>query len=248
MNGVQLFWRDLGKAVRAWAAAPALPIVSVLVVLPLEGDVVLRAAFPGASWGAYILFVELPFLLFGIGWVGTQRIWYLRIFNGGTLSQNDLWDLSWRFFGRYFVLGVLVGTPVFALLFGVLFWQIRVGAVHSTQPTWLLITFVIYWFVVDVVLTFVTPALAYTTARVRQAWMIGLSMLRETWPSCAVYALLPPLTLLALGTINPAGFRAEVAVTVSVVSTLIGLATKGAIASFYLEKVPVSGAASAPVR
>lgn len=130
------------------------------------------------------------------------------------------------------------------MYFAVLIWEIRataaVGTSHVLIPTWLVIAFIGYLFVVDIALTFVAPALAYTTPRLIEAWRIGMRMLRTTWPNCAVYALLPPLTLLALGTVNPTGFRAEVAVIVSVASTLIGLLTKGAIASFYLENAPAS--------
>ena len=36
--------------------------------------------------------------------------------------------------------------------------------------------------VMDFALTFVTPALAYTTRSVVRAWDIGLAMIRQTWP------------------------------------------------------------------
>lgn len=208
VESARLFWRDLVKAAHAWTMAPALPLASVLVMLPLETDSViappLRAAYPGVPWSAFAVFIEVPFLLFGFGWLGTQRIWYLRIFRGANLAAREAWELSWKFLGRYFVLGVLVGFPIFALYLGVLLWQIRGAAAtgsapHVVFPIWLLIAFLAYWFVVDLVLTFVAPALAYTTARVRESWAIGQRMLRRTWPHCAVYALLPPLTLLALG-------------------------------------------------
>jgi hypothetical protein len=98
--------------------------------------------------------------------------------------------------------------------------------------------FLAYWFVTDVVLTFVTPALAYTTRRVRHAITIGWSMLRSTWPSCAIYALLPPLTLTAFATYNPSSVSPLAELIITAASTLLGLLMKGAIASFYIDHGP----------
>jgi hypothetical protein len=70
-------WRDFKNASRAWASAPALPIVSAILVLPLETNSLvtpaLRAAYPSLPWSFWALLVELPFLLFGADWLGTQR-------------------------------------------------------------------------------------------------------------------------------------------------------------------------------
>jgi hypothetical protein len=250
MESARLFLQDLVKAAHAWGTAPALPIVSILVMLPIDTEPLvtksLKSWNPEVQWSFWVLVLLLPVDLFGLGWLGTQRIWYQRVFQGASLAAGEAWQLSWRFVGRFFVLGLLVVSPPTILIGAVALWQVRTGtaAPHLVLPVWVLIVYVAYWFVMDVLLTFVTPALAYTTRRVREAWAIGQRMLRSTWPHCAVYALLPPLTLLSLGTVNPAGLAPEVAVTISIASTLIGLLTKGAIASFYIKNVAAEVAAA----
>ena len=93
-----------------------------------------------------------------------------------------------------------------------------------------------YGFLTDVLLTFVTSALAYTTNRVRIAWSIRTKMIKETWPASAAYTFVPPITLLALATLNPIRLPASVVVLLAVISTLVGLLVKGAIAAFYLRQ------------
>ena len=93
-----------------------------------------------------------------------------------------------------------------------------------------------YGFLPDVLLTFVASALAYTTNRVRIAWSIRTKMIKETWPASAAYTFVPPITLLALATLNPIRLPASVVVLLAVISTLVGLLVKGAIAAFYLRQ------------
>jgi len=244
---LRAFWLDLEKALRAWGTAPALPIVSTVLVLLTELSSIavpgLRSAMPNIPWFAILTLISWPFLLFWAGWLGTQRIWYLRIFRGEKLSVREAWQLSWGYLGRYLVLGLMVGSPIYALILAVIVWEARTAAVTgavtpSGLPGWTIGVFFAYWFVLDVVLTFVTPALAYTTRRVRDAIAIGWSLLRSTWPRSAVYALLPPLTLIAFATYNPSALSPLGVLVISVVSTLIGLLTKGAIASFYIDHGP----------
>ena len=54
--------------------------------------------------------ISLPILLFSIGWNGTQRIWFLRAFRGLGLSRSEGWGFTWRFLGRFLVLGLIVGA------------------------------------------------------------------------------------------------------------------------------------------
>jgi hypothetical protein len=148
------------------------------------------------------------------------------------------WVVSWSYLGRFFVLGLIVYVPATLLLIAVLIWW---DAINQNQglpqhlPNWVVVVLLAYSFVLDIALTFVTPALAFTTRRVREAWMIGWSMLRRTWPKCSLYALFPPLTVLALASLNPTHI-AWIAGVLLVTSTLVGLAVKGATASFYLNK------------
>ena len=185
--------------------------------------------------------LSVPLALFGIGWLGTQRIWYQRVFEGGGLNPAAVWRMSWAFFGRFLVLGLIVGIPGFFVLFW-LVAQIATGAVstshHFVRPIWWNPFWLGYGFVTDVALTFVTPALAFSTHRVREALSGGLKLITETWPASAAYTFVPPITLLALAALNPIGFPALVIVVLVVVSTLVGLLVKGAIAAFYLRYEP----------
>jgi hypothetical protein len=94
-------------------------------------------------------------------------------------------------------------------------------------------------FVLDVALTFVTPALTFTTLSARRALSIGVDMLRAHWPAAAPYALTPALVVI-FGTqmvvqplAGPAG-----AVVASAAAGLFALALKGATVAFYLRHPP----------
>ena len=87
----------------------------------------------------------------------------------------------------------------------------------------------------DVLLTFVTPALAYTTRSVRAALRLGLRMLTKTWPRSAWYALTPGLVLvtaISFARRSPASFLMTAVVSV------VALWFKGAVAAFYLRVLP----------
>jgi len=203
----------------------------------------LHAAAPAFPWFALLTFISLPFAFFWTGWLGTQRVWYLRLFRGERLAAPEAWRLSWSYLGRYAVLGLIVGAPIFALILAVTVSEAQTAAASGTAapsrlPSWTIGVFLAYWLALDVLLTFVTPALAYTTRRVRDAIAIGWSMLRSTWPRCAVYVLLPPLTLIAFATYNPSAVSPSALFVISVMSSLISLLTKGAIASFYIDHGP----------
>jgi hypothetical protein len=221
-----------------------LPIISVFLILPAEAP----SLFPSASEQGARQVAELlsiPAALFGIGWLGTQRIWYQRLFEGQSLSPAEVWRLSWTFFGRYLVLGLIVAIPIFLGLLGVLAQVALTGEPHRSFPfpIWWYPFVIVYGFLTDVLLTFVTSALAYTTNRVRVAWSVGTKMIKDTWPASAAYTFVPPITLLALATLNPIRLRAPVVVFLAVVSTLVGLLVKGAIAAFYLRHaaLPTTG-------
>src|SRR4029077_1559010 len=102
------------------------PIISVFLILPAEAP----SLFPSASEQGARQVAELlsiPAALFGIGWLGTQRIWYQRLFEGQSLCPAEVWRLSWTFFGRYLVLGLIVAIPIFLSLLGVLAQVVLTG-------------------------------------------------------------------------------------------------------------------------
>jgi hypothetical protein len=217
-----------------------LPLLTVLLLLP--GDVL--GLVPRSEIGL-VGAVELLSLLaaiFSIGFLGTQRIWFQRVFDGRVLTPMEAWTLTWGFFGRYMRLGLVVGIPAFAG-FAWLAVYLANGAPRTETgqvilPAWWIPFWLIYGFVLDVLLTFVTPALAYTTKRVRKGLNIGISLIARTWPQSAAYVLVPPLTLLALTALNPRGLPALVSDLLAIVSILVGLLVKGSIAAFYLRQVP----------
>jgi hypothetical protein len=106
--------------------------------------------------------------------------------------------------------------------------------------------FAVVAMLVDFALTFVTPALAYSTRRVREALRMGLRMIREQWPRSSAYVIVAPLAVqLMYRVVRPTQVRAALAVPVAVASGVIGLAFKGAIARFYLRHHDVGDDGSA---
>jgi len=180
--------------------------------------------------------------LFEFGWVGTERVWYLRVYGDKALQPLELWALTWAFVPRYFVLGLWLVLPV-SLLSAVLLFGYFWGSPHL-PPSLIWLAAVGYWvpgFVVmcllDVLLTFVTPALAYTTSDVGVAWTIGWRMLRDNWPRSAGYTLVPSLALLVTFQTFPGPFLGTIDTLVAnAVLILINLWAKGATTAFYLRR------------
>jgi hypothetical protein len=182
----------------------------------------------------------------------------LRIFSGQQIELSEVWDLSWRYLGRFFTLGLVAALVL--LPFGIIFYVVAVGAALASRPPgetaseafrhvryWpSALIFVIPTIVVDFGLTFVTPALAYTTASIDRARRIGLSMVRTTWPENALYVLFPPLALQLVANLPfsiDRGSRLLLGAS-SLVVVLLNLVAKGATAAFYLRRTDVVGTGS----
>lgn len=193
--------------------------------------------------------IVLPITLFSIGWVGTERIWFLRLFRGKSMSRGEGWSYTWSFLGRYLVLGLLLGVvagPFF------IYFIVRVVQSALRGPSTyvfgqsplsqlmgsLLVPFLIFLvlsLIVDFALTFVTPALAFTTRRVSTALRLGLGMIKEQWPRSAWFVVFPPLVVTVLARaipLNVLGFWIHL-ISIAL-STLLNLWFKGATAAFYL--------------
>jgi hypothetical protein len=212
------FLDDLGKAVLLWRRAPLMPIISVL----------LFSALGIPSDGPWIV-AGLTLEIATVGWIGVERIWYLRLARGNSLAAGEVWPLWKALFGRYARLGLAVSltfVPVIILLV-----MSNVVLVRVAGGVWGL--------VFDLALTFVTPALAFTTRRVRTAARIGLRMVHDEWPSCAWYVLAPPLLVTLLSqTVLRAYAGTALGFGAGACGTLFTLACKGATAAFYLRKRP----------
>lgn len=211
------FRADLRATLTAWRAAPMLVVVGVAITLVglLSGD----AFLPSLVWAAVV-----------IPWSGVQRVWYLRVFRGQPISDSEFVRLLLDFFGRFLRLGLLLlpaGVPVM-----IVFLVVPADSRRVAGPA----AIVVMGILVNVALTFVTPALAYSTRRVRRATRIGLGMIRTTWPACGPYVLLPPIATSALSV--PYVMDSVVRPVGTIVSTLALSLFIGANARFYLRRFP----------
>ncbi len=239
MKTTHFGWRefrdDLGASLRAWTVAPQLPFTSVAIFLVFMVP---------DSWFWFFL----PVVLFAVGWVGTERIWYLRIFRDQSIVPSELWRLTWAFFWRYALLG-LVAVIVWSPAFGLALFRASegsAGADEAWERTDVIVVVTIVTLVLDVTLTFVTPALAFTTRRVREALGAGVSMLRDQWPRSCWYALVPPLTLVVLvRSVQSRSLNLTSEILISAASALLLLWFKGATVRFYLRRVDVGDQGSA---
>jgi len=218
------FRRDLGAALGAWAKAPVLPLLASALWLAWSiPDEITRS-----EWVVALSFVWIVFA----GWPGTERIWYLRAFRGKAIVPREVASFSVRFIGPYIGLGliaVLIGIPLFGLAL----------LATSGDPSWL---GPLVYVPLDVLFTFMTPALAFTTRRPGEAFSIGLNMLKDEWPHCAGYALVPPLAaLLVVQTLPASALGTGARLALGLGTTLLNLWFKGATAAFYLRRHPEVG-------
>jgi hypothetical protein len=230
---------DVGRTLRAWRAAPLLPVVALGV-----GVAQLLAA---VEQPAVALLAALLALLL-LGWPCAERVWLLRIWTGRSMTLAQAWRGTLDCFGRMLVLGlvVLLGGALLLLPLGVaLALQVEVAAdgavaLPGGEPDWVGPYVAVVTAVGYCVLTFVTPALAYSTRRVRDALRIGLRLLRVSLPQTAGYVLLPALVA-AGGTALTYRHLDAVAVLVTVLSAAALALGRGATASYYVRTVPGAG-------
>lgn len=228
------FRGDLRASRGAWRAAPLLPVISVVLYLP-------GVLLPSRS----LLFV--PLLIFLLGWSGTERIWYLRLYRERSLSLGEAlrfnWAFIWRFAKLWLVAGLmaigLMATPILILI---LYWLVgdpeNPERFFSSPVLW--ISWASTMFLIGFAFTFVTPALAFSTPRVGEALSLGFRMRREHWPRSAGYALVPPLVLvltIPLNNLEWVSLGPQVLLTG--VFALLNLWFKGATVAFYLRHAEV---------
>jgi hypothetical protein len=246
-ESLRSFLADLQTAFAAWRVAPLLPVFSLSVAALSQGfsDTVIWVGDKTNQNVGLLGLVELAFLvigLFSLGSVGTERLWYRRAWQGeGHMSAGEVWSLSWQFVGRYLVLGLYCGAPL-----AVIFWIWLAHAFPSRRFSpfagGYLVALYVVFALIDFALTFVTPALAYTTRRARTAIRIGWRLIARTWPASAMYVVVPPLAVLTVARANPGHLNPVVALLPVMLVTLINLLMKGATAAFYLRHVKAAGA------
>lgn len=230
------FVGDARRAFAAWRSAPLLPVFSVSVALALQASqAVAQTNIPEPRIGLLASLAWVGVLLFTAGFVGTERLWYAATFRGEPVRLRALWRTSWGFAPRYAWLGLLVWWPFLLLGFGL------VAATAQGAPgafAGFLVGTYAFLVVSDVLLTFATPALAYTTSDAAEALRIGVGMIRRHWPGTVLYALVPPLAALVVARAYAPEFGLPVAFLVAAASTLLNLLLKGATAAYYLRHAP----------
>ena len=246
---------DLGRAAAVWRRQPLLPVATVVTA----GFVCLTTAPDGLA-----VLVGVGALLL-MGWPGTERLFYLRAWHGDGMRLRELPGTTLRFFPRFFLLGLLAAGAYLVVAFPALVEVSRRAidaARHATAagvtdpaevdvavPLWATLWLIAAVVVIDMVGTYVTPALTYSTWRVTEAIAIGLRMLRRTWPHAALYVVAPPLAVVVVNLFGQTGLAAA---TVTVVlAALLNLIVKGAVAAYYLRvvgPVPTNGAQKPPAR
>ena len=220
------FVDDLRKSAAAMKRAPALPLTFLAILCFYN--------IPFAFKTSVLVLVTLGAAVAQAGFSGTLRVWFLRMFSGeSSLRPVAIVRLSGLFTGRFLRLGVLAGVlAAIALAIGH-----GVAHQHSTatfEPTPVRVAILTFLLVSDIVLTFVTPALAFSTSSVREAFQFAVRTVIGHWRASLPYLVSPGLVLTGLAavlgrsTVGPAG-----AVIVGIFGGMIGLWFKGATTAFY---------------
>ena len=215
------FGRDLGWAVRMWRVDGRLFTAGMGVAV--TEAVLFALARSRSTWVSVVCgLAALAWLVFTAGFLGAERVWYDDLGVGRTLSWARVRQLNGDLRRRFVVLGlwILVPTTVAFALTKRAAWPIRLGLTG------------IVWLAIDVFITFATVQLSFSTSDVSEAIRDGKRMLREQWPRCAPYALIPPLavqSILQFG--NGLGILPRLVGAILVAP--LALASRGAVVRYY---------------
>lgn len=233
---------DLKWSARALVESPWLVVVTVAIYAVFELGA--RGVRPVGLW----IFITIAAEVFLIGFIGTQRVWFLRRARGVPITSAEVWSLSWRFFGRFLCLELLCAIPAALVVVPVEIANTHqvvssTGVVTTTTDTGALtVAIVALSFVGDVFLTFVVPALALTTRSVSASIRLAWQVMKRSWPTNAWYLFAPGITLLALsGALPRSVLPTGAALVLSLFSAVVGLWFKGANVAFYMRSVPPVG-------
>ncbi|TML01994.1 MAG: hypothetical protein E6G40_01555, partial [Actinobacteria bacterium] len=177
------FLADVRSTVHVLVERPLLPLVSLIVwTVPV--------LLPPA-----LGLVAAPIWVFAVGYPGTERLWLLRGLRRQPFTFDQAFRRTWGYFGRFFRLELFIATPV-AVGAGV-------GWLVSRTFLGLYLGLTAVAILLDFALTFVTPALAFSTRRAKEALAMGLRMIPSEWPRAALYVLVPPLAILLVAHLVP---------------------------------------------
>ena len=224
------FVADVASAAKALLSQPSVPLVSLAVwLLP---SVIIASTVPGHRSVGPVLAIMLATTVFQLGWYGAERVFFQRRFHGEPVAVRHLLGLVGPFIGRFFAVGLPFGIVLSGFFFAA-FSVHRPGG--GPMPGWFHVGAALLLLGMDFALTFVTPALAYTTRSASRAMGIGFAMIRQTWPRSALYVLCPPLALNLLHLIHPVS-NSAVQWAINPLLLFVSLLAKGAIAAFYLRE------------
>jgi hypothetical protein len=228
----QGFVDDFVWAARALIAQRSVALVSVgCWIFPLFMRP--RSLLLGLAW--------LAILPMYFGWLGSERLFFLRRLEGNKVSLPELLSSAPSYIGRFLRLGFLVSivfVPVWTVLSFLLLHFAPAGSPHFVAKGTQLISIPLM-VALDVVLTFAPAALVFTTRSARDALSDGWAMVRATWPRSALYVLCPPLALNMVNAMYSTQLPAVQFVTMPALA-LLALVAKGATVAFYLRERPVT--------
>ena len=176
---VGLFVDDLRRTMRVLARVRWLVPMAVVVGLAAAGV----AALGRTPVGAVLLLLGPAWLVVWGGWLGTERVVVARAARGEELDVRNVWA-SVQILGPRFVRLGLVLLPVGVAL------VVAGGALGAPSLRYRIVLASVL-LVAYALLTFVMPALVFTTARVRDAVPVGLRLLRNTVGETWAHALVP---------------------------------------------------------
>lgn len=210
---------DLGKSLKAWGRDPLLPVISAALVVPS----LLTRFFTESSLIPMLGILAVS--IFAIGFPGTQRIWYLRLWEGERIRPGELWTLTWSFAPTFFGL---------ALFFCLLFVPLALLALVFGKWAGLVAVCIL-----DMIFTFATPAATVSTDRANEAFSIGLRMLRNHLGHALPYIVVPPLAVQVLVFAPQSRLDVQRGLAVGIAATLLNLLFKGATLAYYVRNLPV---------
>ena len=231
------FCLDVAESGHVWRQRPGLVTAAVVVaLLGCAGSVL-----PGAS------FVFTAFTLATIGFFGTQRLAFEASRSCAPLTAGQLAQATKHYWGRFLRLGMLVAAWMMPLgVLAIAFVDVNpAGDASVSVPVWFTVFCLVYLVVVDVVLTFATVDLTFSTDSASEAFRSGRGILRATWSQTKFHALLPPLLPLALGQMV-AGASAAAGAVVIIAGAIIAIVARGAHTIAYLRYRPIRSAALPP--
>lgn len=146
------FGADVRRAVEVCRSTPALPaLTTVFAVLTAWGS-------SQARGHALVGLIGLAF----VGWVGSERLWFLRAYSGRTLSVGSALRASISYWPRVVVLSLLVAVVALPLGLPIIVVIVHAGAAahgtsaHLNLSLWTFIYSAVLSLIADFALTFVT--------------------------------------------------------------------------------------------